>query len=86
MIAILKSKMVVAHKLLLQRGIALTKLINITKKENNKKEIERDIQAQGLKIGNNWLIKEDATTQDLVFEDVTKKSMYSMVAGKTVKL
>ena len=78
--------MVVAHKLLLQRGVALTKLINVTKKENNKKEIELDIQAQGLKIGNNWLIKEDATTQNLVFEDVTKKSMYWMVGGKNVTL
>ena len=59
--------MTVAHKLLLNRGAVLTKLINATNNENNKKEIERDIQAQGLKIGNNWLIKEDVATQNLVF-------------------
>ena len=85
----INAKLVTVHKMLVVRGNALMQLMKETKNENNKKEILADVQAQGLKIGNRWIIREENTntTQDLVFRDLlNNNSRYAMFQGKHVNL
>ena len=50
-------ELAVVKQMLIVRGKALKALI-VKSKEDNKKEILADVQSQGLKIGNRWIIRE----------------------------
>jgi hypothetical protein len=83
------AELAVVKQMLIVRGKALKMLI-LKSKEDNKKEILADVQSQGLKLGNRWIIREEntTTTQDLVFRDLLSgnNSRYAMLKGQHVNL